>query len=204
MMLPMSRAPARFDPLSVGGHAEDTLRFIRQSMERTATFTAVPGAGGAVMGLFGLAAAALAALQPTPDRWLAVWLGTAAVAASVGLWTMSRKAARAGVSLGGTNARRFALGLAAPLAAGAGVTYVLWSARDFRTMPVVWLLVYGAGVLTGGAFSVAAVQVMGACLMAVGFAAALSPPDWGNLWMGLGFGAVQVGFGIYIARHHGG
>jgi hypothetical protein len=35
-------------------------------------------------------------------------------------------------------------------------------------------------------------------------AALLTPPSWGNVWLGLGFGVLQVGFGIYIARHHGG
>ena len=43
-------------------------------------FTAVPGLGGVAMGAFGLAAAAIAARQPTPERWLAVWLATAVVA----------------------------------------------------------------------------------------------------------------------------
>jgi hypothetical protein len=200
----MSRAPVRFDPLSVGGHAEDTLRYIRRSMERGATFTAVPGAGGAVMGALGAAASVVGSMQTTPDRWLAVWLGTAAVAAVVGVWSMARKAARAGVSLGGSSARHFAVGLAAPFAAGAGITYALWSTRGYAVMPVVWLLVYGAGVLTGGTYSVAAVRVMGGCFMVFGLAAALTPPDWGNIWLGLGFGGLQIGFGLYIARHHGG
>jgi hypothetical protein len=200
----MSRAPVRFDPLSVGGHAEDTLRYIRRSMERSATFTAVPGAGGAVMGGLGAAAALLAAVQPTPDRWLAVWLGTATVAAAVGVAAILRKARRAGLSLSGANARHFAVGLAAPFAAGAGVTYDLWSTGSYATMPVVWLLVYGAGVLTGGAYSVPAVRVMGACFMVLGLAAVVSPPEWGNVWLGVGFGGLQIAFGLYIARHHGG
>ena len=127
----MSRAPTRFDPLSLGGHAEDTLRFIRASMERSATFTAVPGFGGAAMGLVGLAASVVASSQPTADRWLAVWLSAAVVATAIGLASMARKASRAGLSLTGQTARRFVLGVAAPCAAGAGVTYALWAMRTY-------------------------------------------------------------------------
>jgi hypothetical protein len=40
--------------------------------------------------------------------------------------------------------------------------------------------------------------------MALGVVSLLTPPSWGNLWLALGFGALQVGFGWHIARHHGG
>ena len=191
-------------PESISGHAADNLRFIRQAMERGSTFTAVPGVGGAAMGATALVAAWLASRQPTGDRWLLVWLGAAAVAAVIGLVTMARKAKGAGATLTGGNARRFAVGLAAPFVAGAAITYELWATRNFSVMAPAWLLLYGAGVLTGGIFSVAAVRLLGAALMVLGLLAILTPPDWGNVWLATGFGALQIGFGIYIARHHGG
>jgi len=191
-------------PRSIGGRADDNLRFIRQAMERSATFTAVPGAGGAVMGGLALVATAAGSVQPNADRWLLVWLGTAAAASAVGLVTMARKARQAGSTLTGANARRFAVGMAAPFAAGAALTYALWTTRVYHVMPAVWLLLYGAGVLTGGAFSVPAVRAMGALFMLLGLVSVVTPPDWGNLWLGAGFGGLQIGFGIYIARHHGG
>jgi hypothetical protein len=59
-------------------------------------------------------------------------------------------------------------------------------------------------VLAGGAFSVAAVRLLGLAIMALGVAALVTPPAWGNVWLGMGFGGLQVAFGLYIARRHGG
>ena len=201
----MAQAPLRdLPPDSVGDRAAADLRFIRRAMERGATFTAVPGVAGAAMGLIGLTAAAAGAMQPTPARWLALWLGAAVVAFTVGMAGIWRKAVRAGVTLTGSAARSFALALSAPLAAGAGITFALWSTRTYSAMPTVWLLLYGAGVLAGGSHSVSAIRIAGAVFMLLGFAAAVTPPAFGNVWLGLGFGAVQLVGGLYIARHHGG
>ena len=71
-------------------------------------------------------------------------------------------------------------------------------------MPSVWLLLYGTGVVTGGVLSVPAVLVLGLCFMALGVVALVTPPAWGNVWLGLGFGLLQLAFGLYIARKHGG
>ena len=189
---------------AVTDHAAENLQFIRHAMERSATFTAVPGLGGALMGGVGLIAAAIGAAQPTAERWLAVWLTAAAIALAVGLMMMRRKAARLGLPLAGASGRRFALGLSAPLFAGAALTYGLWLHGEWALVPPTWLLLYGTGVLTGGAFSVAPMRVLGVAFMALGVAALFTPPAWGNAWLAIGFGVLQIGFGIYIARRHGG
>ena len=189
---------------SFGQHAEENLQFIRQAMERSSTFTAVPGLGGAGMGAIGLAAAVLAANQSSAERWLIVWLLAAAVAVSFGVTAMLRKAARLGAPLAGAVGRRFAVSLAAPLAAGAALTWGVWLHDDGALIPAVWLLLSGTGVLAGGVFSVAAVRLLGVALMALGVAALATPPAWGDVWLGVGFGGLQLAFGLYIARRHGG
>jgi hypothetical protein len=191
-------------PVSLGGRAADDLRYIRQAMERSGAFTAVPGHGGVAMGIIGLAAAVTAAVQPTPERWLATWIAAAALALTIGAVAMRRKAARAGVPLTGAIGRRFALSLAAPLAAGAALTWGVAEAGTWSLMPPVWLLLYGTGVVTGGVLSVPIVPVVGLCFMALGALALVTPAAWADVWLGLGFGALHVGFGLYIARKHGG
>jgi hypothetical protein len=57
-------------------HAADSLAFIRATMARSATFTAVPGQGGIVMGVIGIAAAAVA--SQTTDLGVALAASTPA------------------------------------------------------------------------------------------------------------------------------
>jgi hypothetical protein len=191
-------------PHSISSQAADNLTFIRSAMERSSTFTAVPGVGGVVTGVVGMIAAVVGARQPTADRWLGTWLAAAFVAVIVELVATTLKARRADMTLTGTIARRFAMGMAAPLVAGAAITYELSAVRNFTVMAPVWLLLYGTGLLTGGMFSVPVIRALGVCFMAAGVAAILTPPEWGNIWLAVGFGGLHVGFGAYIARNHGG
>ena len=66
------------------------------------------------------------------------------------------------------------------------------------------VVVVVAGVLTGGMFSVPVIRAIGACFMTTGIAATLTAPEWGNIWLAIGFGGLHIGFGAYIARHYGG
>lgn len=192
------------EPVELHARAMDHLRFIRQTMENAGSFTAAPGWGGVGMGLTGVAAALAASRQPTVEAWMAVWLVAAAVAATLGVWAMARKARAAGSSLGSGPARKFGLSLCPPLLAGMILTVVLYRAGLVAALPGTWLLLYGAGVVTGGAFSVKAVPAMGTCFMALGALALWAPSAWGNWLLAAGFGGLQVVFGIIIIRRYGG
>jgi hypothetical protein len=189
---------------SVDDHAAENLQFIRHAMERSTTFSAVPGVGGALMGAVGLAVTVIAALQPTAEMWLASWLSAAVIALTIGLVAIRAKATRLGLALAGPPARRFALGLSAPFLAGAALTFGLWRHGVWALVPPTWLLLYGTGVLMGGAFSVAPMRVLGLAFMTLGVAALVTPAAWGDLWLGLGFGALQIVFGVHVARRYGG
>ncbi len=192
------------EPLSLHDRAMDNLRFIRETMERAGSFTAVPGWGIAVTGLAALGAAAVAALQPTSLRWLGVWLVAAAVAVVVVLTAARRKAAAAGTPLTTQPTRRFLLSFAPPLLAGALLTPVLFGAGLVDRLPGAWLLLYGTGVVTGGAFSVRTVPLLGLSLMGAGAVALGFPSLPRDAVMAVGFGALHIFFGILIARRHGG
>jgi hypothetical protein len=184
--------------------AMDNLGFIRDTMERASSFTAVPGWGGVAMGVIGLVAAVAARQARAPATWLGIWAGAAALAVAVGLVALTRKARRVEGYVLTRPARRFLLGYVPPLGAGAVLTVVLVRAGLIAALPGTWLLLYGAALVTGGAFSIRIVPVMGACFMATGVLALLGPEEWGNIWMALGFGLLHVVFGFVIARRHGG
>jgi hypothetical protein len=84
------------------------------------------------------------------------------------------------------------------------LTIALFQAGAFAFLPGMWMLLYGTAIVTGGAFSVRAVPIMGLCLMGLGAGALFAPAQWANLFMAAGFGAVQIGFGLWIALRHGG
>ena len=197
--------PEEEPSLDLHARAMDNLRFIRETMERAGSFTAVSGWGQVVIGVAALLAARIASLQPaTTETWLATWSAAAIVAVLVGVLTTAMKARSARMPLLSGPGRKFTLSLAPPLVAGAVLTVVLYRAGMADVLPGVWLLLYGAGIITAGAFSVSAVPVMGFCFMLVGAAAAFTPAAWGDAWMAAGFGGLHVGFGILIARRHGG
>src|SRR6476659_974213 len=85
------------EPLAMHSHAIDNLRYIRETMERAGSFTAVPGWGGVTMGI--TAAAVVAGWQISPDRWLATWLMEGAVAIAIGVIAMQQKARAAGLEM---------------------------------------------------------------------------------------------------------
>jgi hypothetical protein len=179
------------------------LRFIRGAMERAGAFTAVPGWGGAAMGATALAAAAIASRQTTPLRWLIVWLAEAAIGACIGGITMARKARREQSAVLAGPGRKFVMGFLPALLTGAALTAGLVKAGQMAVLPAVWLLLYGTAVVTGGAFSVRIIPLFGVCLWCLGVLALLAP-QWGDVWLACGFGALHVGFGFWIARRHGG
>jgi hypothetical protein len=199
-----SHRTLRREPIPIDARAADHLRYIRETMERAAEFTAVPGWGGVTMGITALAAAVLAARQTSPRGWVAVWLAEAFVAVAIAAPAAATKARRANSSLFSGPGRKFVLSFAPPIVVGGLLTLALFQSGAVAALPGVWLLLYGTAIVTGGAFSVRAVPIMGLCLMALGAGALFAPASWGNVFMAAGFGLVQLGFGLWIALRYGG
>ena len=190
--------------VSINERALENLRYIRETMERAGSFTAVPGWGGILMGISALLVAVISSLLPSRELWVASWLGEAVLALAIGGWAMSQKARKVQASVLGGPGRKFALSLCPAMIAGGILTLVLYKNGLFSLMPGVWLLLYGVAVVTGGAFSVNVVPIMGICFMSLGTAALFSPAEWANWFMATGFGGLQIVFGIIIARRYGG
>lgn len=209
-------APLRERPPALHDRALQDLSFIRRTMEGASSFTDVPGWGLVVTGATALGAATLASLQPSAGRWIAVWLVEAVLGTLLGgafmLRKMRRRAQPDGAPLLSIPARKFLLGFWPAILAGAVLTFALidprgiWDASSVapHALAGLWLLLYGVGVVTAGAFSVRAVPLMGIGFMLLGAIALLVPATPGDLFLALGFGVLQMAFGVWIARRHGG
>ena len=185
-------------------HAAENIQFIRDTMARAGAFTAVPGWGGACMGVTAVITAVLSGRPRNDGEWLRTWLADALVAGAVGVVATALKARRSGVSLTGVLTRRFALAFLPALMAGLVLTIVAARAGAIARLPGVWLLLYGAAVTSGGALSVPAVPLMGSAFMLLGALCFAAPVTWGHFFMAAGFGGLQIGFGMFIARKYGG
>lgn len=203
-MLSPDQLPRQRDPVALDDRARDNLRFIRETMERAGSFTAVPGWGGVAMGITALGAAAIASRQTSQLAWLATWLIEATAAIAIASWTTYTKARESGSSLFSGPGRRFVYSFAPPIFVGAILTLFLVRAGLNGIIAGMWLLLYGTAVVTGGAFSIRVVPLMGLCFMVLGAVALFSPSEWSNAFLAAGFGGFHVIFGAVIARKYGG
>jgi hypothetical protein len=191
-------------PTPLHDHALESVRVIRDAMERAGSFTAVPGAGMIAIGLTALIAATVAAKTETVDGWLATWIVEGCVATTISGFAIVRKANRLALPFLSGPARRFALAFLPSLGAGAALTVVLATHGLGSLLPGTWLLLYGAAVTAAGALSVRIVPVMGVLFMALGVAALFAAPGMGNALMAAGFGGLHIACGVAIARNYGG
>lgn len=182
----------------------DNLAFIRNTMEAAGSFTAVSGWGMVAIGVLAIGVAFIASLQTSPTRALDVWLAAAVLSPVVMMWAMVRKSRSAKMPLLSGPGRKFVLSFSPPMLVGALLTLVMYRAGFVDAIPGVWLLLYGTGVVAGGAFSVRIVPVMGLCFMAAGAIALFTPMSWNHLILGAAFGGLHIAFGIPIARSYGG
>lgn len=191
-------------PIALHDRAMDNLRYIREAMERSGSFTSVSGLGGVLMGSVALTAAVVASMATNEVEWLATWVAAAAISLAVAVVSMAQKSRADGASLLTGPGRKFLWSVAPSLVAGAVLTLVLVRAGAMELLPGIWLLLYGAGVVTGGSHSVRPIPLMGAAFMAMGTIALLAPAALGDLFMAAGFGGFHIAFGIIIWRKHGG
>jgi hypothetical protein len=200
---PLRPPPVERDP-ALSDRALDNLRFIRETMERAGTFTAISGWGIAAVGVVAMAAAYVTTVRQTVAWRVGTWVITAAVCIALSLWATARKARRSELSMVSGPAQKLALAFSPAMLVGALLTAALLRIGVNDLLPGVWLLLYGTAVVAGGAFSVRIIPVMGVCFMVLGAVALFAPPAAGEWLMVAGFGLVHVVFGIQIARRHGG
>lgn len=183
--------------------AEENLQYIRTSMESATLFTAVSGKGYVITGVSALAATWLAEQQSEPTRWLLVWMLELVVASSLILVMTAKKAANQGDYLWSASTKKLLFAFSPAMLVG-GVLTVSYALQDnIAGLPGIWLSLYGAAVMTGGAYSVIALPMMGASFLLIGAVVLLSTVPAG-LVMGLTMGFLHIVCGFWVWRNYGG
>src|SRR5512146_3331438 len=181
--------------------ALESLQVIRETMERSAQFTALPGRGIMLVGATALITSAIAArYSHWMSRWILVWVLEAPIAATIAVVAGYRKSSRLGLPLWSGPGRRMLVALAPPIYAGAVLTLALFMNNyQFRLasmIPGMWLLLYGTALMAAGAHSVPPIPVMGAAFLVLGAVVlAANAPFLMNSAMAIGFGGLHLGFG---------
>lgn len=190
-------------PVNLADRAEDNLRFIRSTMESAAVFTGISGIGYLLTGITAMFAARLAAVQPDAESWLRVWMLELVLATLVASMLSWHKTRRQGRSLRQTTLRKLVAAFLPAMLTGGLLTLVFFRLQLIHLLPGIWLSLYGAAVVTAGAWSVRVLPLMGVMFMLLGATALLTsvPADW---LMAAGFGGLHMVFGIVIWRRYGG
>ena len=201
-------------PIAIQDRAMDNLSFIREAMERSTPFTGISGKGLILMGLIALAGGQIARMQTVRDGWIYTWLAVACLGVVTGLVATVLKMRGQDRPSVVRAARRFAFNLAPAILAGVFLTEMFYELGLNAFMPGMWLMLYGTGVVAGGALSVRVLPDMGGLMMALG-AATLFWTLWGSqsfaipdvvgeAAMAVGFGGMHIIAGIIVYRRYGG
>ncbi len=195
--------PLQSETTALHERAQDNLRYIRDSMESASSFTAVSGKGFIIAGLSALLAAWIAWLQSSQEAWLGVWMVDMLFAGGVTMSLTAHKARLQGDSLWSTNGRKLLNALLPTMTVGAIITLASILQGNIAWLPGIWLAVYGAAVITAGAYSISIIPVIGTLFLMLGALVLLTPvpPD---LMLGVGFGGLHIVFGYLVWRDHGG
>lgn len=191
-------------PINLQDRALENLQFIRQTMERAVTYTAISGRGLILIGLTALATAFISFGQDNAIAWLFVWLTEAALSIAIALGSILSKAQHLKMPVFSETGRKFVLSFAPAMLAGALMTAVCFQQGLMDLIPGLWLLLYGVAVVAGGTYSVPIIPVMGLCFMFCGMLALMGPAAWGRPLLALGFGVLHLIFGGLIIKQYGG
>jgi hypothetical protein len=192
--------------------AEESIRTIREIMERSAKYTNFSGLSGIVSGLLAIAGCIVSLRVAGSDRWgnepltyVLIWSFVFLAALSQDAFLANRKAKRNGDKLLNP-ASIMVIKAVTPgilLALTLCVRGVLL--KDWNHIPVYWTLCYGVAASAAGLFSVPEVRIFGWVQLITGAIALFLVSTWASamLLIALSFGLYQILFGLWLSHRYG-
>ncbi|MBC8137331.1 MAG: hypothetical protein H8F28_15735 [Fibrella sp.] len=205
---------AMFRVVTTADEAQEHLRVIRQTMERSTKHSTLSGLSGVLVGIFALIGSALTQfVTPYPhlprplDRYafIAVWACVGILSLITDVVLTKSRAARVGKTpfspLGKHLTRAAAPGVAVGVLLSA--FYLMHSHLIGEYIYGVWMMAYAAALLAVGMFSVREVSTLGWVFLGMGAMTLFMPENLAALMMALSFGGVHIWYGVYMGRKYG-
>ena len=196
----------------------DTLREIRQIMDRSSRFISLSGWSGVVAGVSALAGTWLAnnALQAETAGLAGAYPGTAGglkqqlllIAAGVFLVAFTgavlftiRKSRRDGIPVWGISARRLVWNTMLPMVVGAVFIWRLMDLQQYGLVAPASLIFYGLALVNGSRFTLGEVRYLGYAIILTGLVSLWFPGSSLYFWA-FGFGVLHIIDGLGMWWRH--
>ena len=196
----------------------ETLKDIRQMMEKSSRFISLSGWSGVAAGICALAGAVLA--QRSISEYYTLSYGTAnecpaclrdrlltiagivflsaLVTAFVFTYLRSR---REGVTIWGSSARRLLWNTMIPMLAGGVLILKMIDLRMYALIGPASLIFYGLALVNGSRYTLGEVRYLGLAILATGLVSAWFPKATLYYWA-FGFGILHVAYGVAMWWKH--
>jgi hypothetical protein len=199
------------DPAPPRESAQDSLQYIRRTLDAASRLSSVSGIGLVAVGAMALAAVVVN-VQITgapwsaayPYRALTVWAALLLVSSAVTAGSMAAKSRRTGQLFWSPVLRKALAICAAPMLLGLLLSVAVLKRGELDLLPLLWLGCYGAALTSAGVISVSPVRWMGISFLLLATLAVFAPVSSGLALLALGFGGLHLLFGGYIYWRHDG
>ena len=201
-----------FQVVTTAGEAQEHLRVIRQTMERSTKHSTLSGLSGVLVGLYALIGSAVTWFI-TPqfarpyDRYafITAWAFVGVLAFTTDVVLTKLRAVRVGKTPLSPLGRHLLRAAAPGVAVGVLLSafYLMHPNLIGEYIYGVWMLAYAAALLAVGMFSVREVSVLGWIFLAAGAITLLLPEPAAAPMMALSFGGVHVWYGTFMGRKYG-
>ena len=193
-------------PESSPREAHETLRRIRELMERPnqhSTFSGLSGVLAGVASVVGTVLTAKLSSQTDHSTQLGIWSLVVVIALIGDLLLTKRRAVLVGKRILSRLGKQMLIAATPGLGTGVLLTYYFWKKGLLADIYPFWMLCYGVAVCAVGLFSRREVILLGAAFLFLGGVSLLIAPQFGLPMMAITFGGLHIGYGVIMSRKDG-
>ena len=191
---------------------EDSLKLIRDVMDKSARYTHFSGISGIVAGLVAIIGCIVTwkvaytpAIAYNYSIYALIWIFTFIIAISQDFYLANRKARRNGQNLWGPAAIHIIKAVLPGVFIALVLSVRFLIDRNLGDIPSIWALCYGVSLCAAGLFTVKEVTYHGVAQLVIGTLGLALKLDWpaSLILAGISMGLCHIVFGIVIVSRYG-